>query len=166
MGTRSSVPPGEWFEWKAPFSRAEWDEYRALWHAKQRNATLAPQFRVPISKAQEGRFRRFERTWKKIGRDPDDMPALPFNVQFKGGRGGAAIGRGKYKPLPPGHSAIDQQRALDKIRESYIRAIESGEFELCKKGSRPTAAPASPGGNRTASENEAVRRRFEQAGYR
>lgn len=89
-----------------------------------------------------------------------------------GGRGGAAANRGRYKPLPPGASAVDQHRALEKVRQSYIDAIESGRFELCPKGSaRPTpaAAPVPSGppgshGNRTASEIEAVRRRLEAAG--
>lgn len=92
-------------------------------------------------------------------------------MRLAGGRGGAAANRGKYKPLPPGKSAIDQVRALEAARADIIRAVESGRYELCRVGEKRAAVPVTaatvPGqhGQRTASEIEAIRRRFERAGY-
>lgn len=85
-----------------------------------------------------------------------------------GGRGGAAANRGKYKPLPPGQGVIAQHRAIELARQDIIRAIESGKYELCEKGRARAAAPEAVDqrshGQRTASEIEAIRRRYEKAG--
>lgn len=89
-----------------------------------------------------------------------------------GGRGGAAANRGKYKPLPAGQGAVDQVRALERARAQIIAAVESGRFELCERGvARPTSpAPMTVSqqqthGSRTQGEIDAIRRRFERAGY-
>lgn len=134
-----------------------WDEHRASGGAMPEEGDTsfdfapAPIVEVPVDDSMD------------FGYEP------PTRYGFQGLRGkhgGAAIGRGKYKPLPPGHGAIEQQRALDRIRESYIKAIESGEFELCRRGSQRAIAPVAAApiyGNRTASEIEAVRRRIERS---
>jgi len=107
--------------------------------------------------------------------DDDFGYQAPSRYGFEGlrsGRGGAAANRGRYKPLPAGASAVDQHRQLMAAREKIIRAIESGEFELCPTGSRRSApAPMTvqqqqTHGSRTQSEIDAIRRRFEKAGYR
>lgn len=88
-------------------------------------------------------------------------------------RGGAAVGRGKYKPLAPGQSAVEQYREVEAARARIIEAIESGRFELCPKGTTAAAAAAAPKqaasssaiGSRTESEIAAVRERMRRAGY-
>lgn len=84
---------------------------------------------------------------------------------LRGGRGGAAANRGRYKPLPPGQSAIAQVRALEAARADIIRAVESGKFELCEKGVKRAAAPAidrQVHGQRSEYDMDLIRKRFAQ----